>query len=70
MSGNCRVCDVLDELRRKRSAVAQRLAYATDSEIGTQWYLAQEELMNSYTAEIDRLRQLAGEYLPTVRYGT
>lgn len=67
-NGICETCDVLDSLRRKRAAVAQRLAYASDGEVGTQWYLAQEELMNRYTAEIDRLRQMAGEELPAIRY--
>lgn len=69
MSGNYRVFDDLDELRRKRAAIAHRLAYATEAEAATQWYLAQEELMNRYTAEIDRLRQMAGEDLPSMCYG-
>ena len=69
MSVDYRDFDVVDDLRRKRTAIAHRLAHATDAEVATKWYLAQEELMNSYTTEIDRLRQMAGEDLPSICYG-
>jgi hypothetical protein len=51
------VSEPMETLVRKRNELAYGLARASERERTTQWYLEREELMNSLTTEIERLRR-------------